>query len=80
MLAPEQSLATLELKVNFVRPGICGRRVTARGSIDHLGRFTAVGTGRVLDEDDRLIAVGLVTVAIGSAAGEGSLPPDGRAE
>lgn len=55
---------TLELKVNYIRSAAPGERLTTRGTVDHIGRSTAVGHGRVTDEEGRLVALGLVTVSL----------------
>jgi uncharacterized protein (TIGR00369 family) len=63
-LAEGDHLTTLELKVNFVRAAPPGGRLTARGQIRHEGRTTAVGTGEITDEQGKVVAIGLVTVAL----------------
>ncbi|MCW2782171.1 MAG: thioesterase [Marmoricola sp.] len=57
-------LTTLELKVNFVRAAPPGGPLTARATIKHEGRTTAVGAGEIVDAEGRTVALGLVTVAL----------------
>lgn len=64
MLSHQDKLVTLELKINYVRAGVAGNNVIARGCIDHLGRTTAVGHARVEDDAGMLIAIGSATVSI----------------
>lgn len=64
LLEPEDFTTTLELKVNFIRSAEPGTAVRAEGVIDHIGRTTAVGTGRAFDVEGRLVAMGIVTVAL----------------
>jgi acyl-CoA thioesterase len=64
LLEDGDAATTLELKVNYVRSAPEGERLTTRGTIDHIGRSTAVGHGRVMDEQGRLVALGLVTVSL----------------
>lgn len=58
------SATTLELKVNYVRAAARGEKLTARGSLEFIGRTTAVGIGRVEDGSGSVVAVGTVTVSI----------------
>lgn len=55
---------TLELKVNYIRAAPAGARLRTTGQVEHFGRTTAVGQGRTVDETGRLIALGLVSVAL----------------
>ncbi|WP_433731777.1 PaaI family thioesterase [Nocardia sp. CA-129566] len=56
---------TLELKVNYIRAvPTDGRRLTATGTIIHLGRTTATAEGRIVDDQDRLVAHGTTTCVI----------------
>lgn len=61
---PDCRAWTQELKVNFVRRGRVGSVLTARGSLEYAGRGSAVGIGRVVDDEGTLLAVGVVTVAL----------------
>lgn len=64
LLGPDDGVVTLELKVNFLRPGGPGVPLSTRGRIEHLGRSIAVGVGRVEDPQGKLVALGLVTVSV----------------
>lgn len=61
-------IATIELKINFLRP-VDGEDVVARARILHRGRRTAVGEATVFDGTGRAVARALATYAIASAAG-----------
>jgi len=54
-LEPGESFATLELKINFLRPFWTGT-LLARGSVVHRGRTVGMTECDVVDERDRLIA------------------------
>lgn len=57
--------STLELKVNYIRSvPTDGGRLTATGTIIHVGRTTATAEGRVIDEEGRLVAHGTTTCII----------------
>ncbi|MGX9295654.1 PaaI family thioesterase [Tsukamurella paurometabola] len=56
---------TLELKINYIRSASTdGQRLTAQGHVVHTGRSTATAEGRVVDENDRLIAHATTTCLI----------------
>lgn len=55
--------ATIELKVNYLRPIVAGRVWATAELIEQTRRF-GVLTGRVTDERDRLVALGQGTFAI----------------
>lgn len=64
-LVKEQDFTTtLEMKVNFVRSAEPGSSVKTHGRIDYIGRNTAVGTAQAFDDQERLVALGIVTVAL----------------
>jgi uncharacterized protein (TIGR00369 family) len=57
--------ATLETKVNFVRPLTLGTgTVRCTGTIVHPGRTVATAEGRIVDADDKLYAHGTSTLLI----------------
>lgn len=64
VLGSRDGVATLELKVNFVRPGRSGSPLTTHGRVEHLGSSTAVGMARVENGEGKLVALGTVTVSI----------------
>jgi uncharacterized protein (TIGR00369 family) len=52
------ALAPVDLKVYFLRPvSPDGRDLTARGTVIHRGRSTAIGTSEVFDADGKKVAV-----------------------
>jgi acyl-CoA thioesterase len=55
--------ATLELKINYVRPIVTGRMEATAELIERTTRF-GILTGRVLDEHDQLVALAQGTFAI----------------
>ncbi|EFQ82558.1 hypothetical protein HMPREF0063_11767 [Aeromicrobium marinum DSM 15272] len=56
---------TLELKVNYIRTvPIDGRRLRGTGTVIHAGRQVATAEGRVVDDQDRLVAHGTTTCLI----------------
>lgn len=59
-------IATIELKINFLRP-VDGEDLLARARIIHCGRRTAVGEATVFDGSGRAVARALATYAIASA-------------
>jgi uncharacterized protein (TIGR00369 family) len=63
-LSPDARLATIEMKVNFVRALRSDCPVKATGVVDHMGKSTAVGSARVLDDSGTLYALGIATVAV----------------
>ncbi len=64
LLAAEDFITTLEIKVNFLRPAPPGGALSARGRVEHLGRTTAVGTAAVMDSSNQLIAIGTATISV----------------
>ena len=62
-LARPLGCATLELKVNYVRPVAHGRMSASAQLIERTNRF-GILTGRVVDADDQLVALAQGTFAI----------------
>jgi uncharacterized protein (TIGR00369 family) len=71
LLPAGSGYTTLELKVNFVRAlGVDSGRVTAEGTVVHLGQRVATAEGRLTGEDGRLYAHATTTCMVfGPAAG-----------
>ena len=63
LLGKEESISTLEMKINFLKP-VNGGEMLAEAKIIHRGTMTAIGDVEVKNEDDVLVAKGLVTYAI----------------
>lgn len=64
-LMPEDDQAsTIDLKINFVRPGPPATPLVASANIEYLGGTTAVGIGHLYMPDGQLVAVGIATLAI----------------
>lgn len=62
-LNPEQYAVTVELKINYLRPVVQGK-LLARGQVIHMGKNLAVGQASVVDDEDRVVAVGTATFMI----------------
>jgi uncharacterized protein (TIGR00369 family) len=60
---PERTVVGIELNVNHLR-GVSSGHVTAVGTPVHQGRTTAVWSMEVRDDDDRLVAVSRLTLAV----------------
>lgn len=63
-LRPGDQAVTLELKVNYLRPGQPGVTLRTHGRIEHIGRSTVVGYARTERPDGKLVAIGVVTVNV----------------
>jgi uncharacterized protein (TIGR00369 family) len=63
MVGPEKVVMGIQLNVNHIR-AVRDGSVTATGVPVHVGRTTAVWDMRVVDDDDRLVAVSRLTLAI----------------
>ncbi len=58
LLPPAVGYVTAELTVRFLRPAlVAGGPLVCRGEVDHQGRSTMVASARIVDADDRLIAL-----------------------
>lgn len=56
---------TVELKVNYIRAvGTEGETLTARGTVIHVGRSTAVADGQIRNDDGHLVAHATTTCLI----------------
>lgn len=63
LAAPDRIAVGIELNVNHLRAVHRGS-ITATGTPVHSGRTTAVWDMRVIDDEDRLIAVARLTLAV----------------
>jgi acyl-CoA thioesterase len=63
LLDADENVATIEMKVNFIKPVTEGE-IVAQARILHKGRSTAVGEAVVKDADGRLVAQALATCAV----------------
>jgi uncharacterized protein (TIGR00369 family) len=73
------AMASVDLKVNFLRPGIAdGRELLARGTLAHAGRTVAVAHSEVVDGDGKRVAlaIGSGLLLPGRAASLIDLPVD----
>jgi len=73
------AMAPIDLKVNFLRPGIAdGRELLARGTVAHAGRTIAVAHSEVLNADGKHVALatGSALLLPGRAASLVDLPID----
>jgi uncharacterized protein (TIGR00369 family) len=72
-LAGDESFATLEMKVSFLRP-VWSSTLTASADVVHRGKTTGLVECRIVDERDRLIAHATSTCLVlrgAQAAGRG---------
>ncbi|WP_144475733.1 PaaI family thioesterase [Cytobacillus oceanisediminis] len=56
----ESQVFTLELKMNYIRPGK-GKKLYAKPSIIHLGKSTVVSECKIIDEKGQTVAIALGT-------------------
>ncbi len=73
------AMASIDLKVNFLRPGIAdGRELLARGTVAHAGRSIAVAHSEVVNADGKRVALatGSALLIPGRAASLVDLPID----
>jgi uncharacterized protein (TIGR00369 family) len=57
-ISPGTSFATLDLKMNFLRPVTPdGRELVARATVEQRGRTIAVSTARIDDADGKRVAM-----------------------
>jgi acyl-CoA thioesterase len=63
LLNKDETVSTLEMKINFLKP-LTGGEIVAEAKIIHRGTMTAIGDVEVRDEDKNLVAKGLATYAI----------------
>ena len=68
MLKKDETISTLEMKINYLKPFKNGE-IVAAARIIHKGNQTAIGDVEVRDENDSLIAKGLATYAIVKKSG-----------
>ena len=74
------AMASIDLKVNFLRPGIAdGRELVASGTVAHAGRSLCVAHSEVVNSDGKPVAVatGSAMIAPGRAASLADSPFDG---
>jgi uncharacterized protein (TIGR00369 family) len=65
LLAQGQSYATLEIKINYIRPITDAiTQVTAEGHVTNAGRKAAFAEGKITDATGKLYATGSTTCAI----------------
>jgi uncharacterized protein (TIGR00369 family) len=70
LLSESDSITTLELKINYLGAAEPGATLVARGNVEHCGKSTAVGTARIENAEQRVVAVAIVTVSIRRALTE----------
>jgi uncharacterized protein (TIGR00369 family) len=73
------AMASIDLKVNFLRPGIAdGRDLVARGTVAHAGRTIAVAHSEVMNADGKRVALatGSALLLPGRSASLTDLPVD----
>jgi uncharacterized protein (TIGR00369 family) len=76
---PATAMASIDLKVNFLRPGIAdGRELLARGTVVHSGRTICVAHSEVVNADGKRVALatGSALLLPGRAASLVDVPVD----
>lgn len=63
LLSENQSAVTVEMKLNYIRPGV-GRLLIGKGKVTNFGKKLAIGEAKILNDDDKLIASGMATFMI----------------
>jgi uncharacterized protein (TIGR00369 family) len=63
MLEDHEAASTVELKTNFLRPGM-GEKLICKGSIKHKGRNLVLGEAEIINDMGKLIASGTATYMI----------------
>ncbi|MGV9711913.1 PaaI family thioesterase [Gordonia sp. NPDC003424] len=59
------SYTTLELKVNYIRAAqVDGKKLSATGTVIHVGRRSATAEGKVVDDNGKLIAHATTTCMV----------------
>lgn len=62
-LAPsDHHCVTIQLNLNYTRAAPLGSTLTAKGTVQHHGRTTAVVTAEIHDENNKLVATGSGTM------------------
>jgi acyl-CoA thioesterase len=64
LLDHDDVTTTIELKTNFLRAVAQGEPLRAVGTLEHIGRTTAMGIARVKDSNGRTVAFGTATIAV----------------
>ena len=65
LLPPAVGYVTGELNVRFLRPAlVAGGPLVCTGAVDHQGRSTMVASARIVDADDRVIALAGATCLV----------------
>ena len=63
MIEPANDTATVETKINFIRPGL-GTKLRAQAKVRHQGKRFVVGDMTVLNDEDKVVAIGMGTFVI----------------
>lgn len=65
VLPADTAYTTVDLNVSYLRPvPLDGTRLWAHGEVVHQGRTIATANGRLVDENDRLIATAVTTCLV----------------
>ncbi|MBH74971.1 MAG: hypothetical protein CL896_04170 [Dehalococcoidia bacterium] len=63
VIEPTDETATVEIKLNFIRPGL-GSKLKSQASLRHKGKRFLVGDMTVLDDNDKVVAIGMGTFVV----------------
>ncbi|WP_066152039.1 PaaI family thioesterase [Halalkalibacter krulwichiae] len=59
----DQSSATIELKINYIRPAK-GDYLLAKGKLSHRGKKVQVGTAEIFNSEGKMVAMGSATFMV----------------
>lgn len=63
VIEPTNETTTVETKINFIRPGL-GTKLRAQAKVRHQGKRFLVGDMTVLNDEDKVVAIGMGTFVI----------------
>jgi uncharacterized protein (TIGR00369 family) len=63
LLSNDQSAATVEMKLNYIRPA-SGTKLIGRGKVINKGKTIAIGEAEVLNDQGKIVAAGMATYMI----------------
>jgi uncharacterized protein (TIGR00369 family) len=63
LLSNDETAATVEMKINYIRPAI-GEKLIGKGKVINKGKTLAVGEAQILNDDGKVVASGTATYMI----------------
>jgi uncharacterized protein (TIGR00369 family) len=73
----DRTRATLEMKIETMRPALVGEPYRLRGEVVRMARQVAYAEATVLDGEDQLVSRSTGTFLLKRSADDGKPPPDG---